>query len=139
MTRLKEALSFRDVFKQPVIGNLHITNGRIRSLLDMQVDLIEEEAGEFFDAIETLKAGTPQIQPTDDVRRTQVLKELSDLVFVCYQFAACFGLDLDEALARVYESNMTKLDKSGNPIYREDGKVLKGPNYKKPDLTSLVE
>lgn len=139
MTRLKEALSFRDVFKQPVIGNLHITNGRIRSLLDMQVDLIEEEAGEFFDAIEILKAGTPQIQPTDDDRRTQVLKELSDLVFVCYQFAACFGLDLDEALARIYESNMTKLDESGNPIYREDGKVLKGPNYKKPDLTSLVE
>ena len=139
MTRLQEALSFRETFKQPIIGNLHVTNGRIRGLMDMQVDLIEEEAGEFFDAVEILKAGTPQIQPTDDIRRTEVLKELSDLVFVCYQFAACFGLDLDEALARVYESNMSKLDESGKPIYREDGKVLKGPNYKKPNLKSLVE
>ena len=139
MTRLQEALSFRETFKQPIIGNLHVSNGRIRSLMDMQVDLIEEEAGEFFDAVEILKAGTPQVQPTDDIRRTEVLKELSDLVFVCYQFAACFGLDLDEALARVYHSNMSKLDESGAPIYREDGKVLKGPNYKKPNLKSLVE
>ena len=59
----------------------------------------------------------------DMARRENLLKELADLVFVCYQYAACFGLDLDEALARVFKSNMTKLNEYGNPIYREDGKV----------------
>ena len=60
------------------------------------------------------------------------------MVFVCYQFAAAYGLDLDTAMQRVYESNMSKLDDDGNPIYRDDGKVLKGPNYKKPELGDLV-
>ena len=60
----------------------------------------------------------------------EVLKELSDLVFVCYQFAAAYGLDLDTAMQRVFESNMSKLGDDGKPIYREDGKVLKGPNYR---------
>ncbi len=46
--------------------------------------------------------------------------------------------DLDEALNRVHESNMSKLDEDGKPIYREDGKVLKGPNYKPPDLSDLI-
>jgi predicted HAD superfamily Cof-like phosphohydrolase len=72
-------------------------------------------------------------------KRENILKELSDLVFVAYQFAAAFGLDLDEALARVYKSNMSKLDEQGNPIYREDGKVLKGPNYRPPHLKTLIK
>ncbi len=66
------------------------------------------------------------------------LKELADLVYVCYQFAANLEWDLDEALKRVHKSNMSKLDEYGNPIYRADGKVLKGPNYKPPTLTDLV-
>ena len=66
------------------------------------------------------------------------LKELADLVYVCYGYAATFGWNLDEAVKRVHESNMSKLGDDGKPIYREDGKVLKGPNYKKPDLTDLV-
>ena len=65
------------------------------------------------------------------------LKELADLVYVCYQFAENMGWFLDEALNRVHESNMSKLDDDGNPIYREDGKVLKGPNYKPPYLEDL--
>ena len=60
-----------------------------------------------------------------------------DLVFVCYQFAAAYNLDLDEALRRVFESNMSKLDEQGNVIYRADGKVLKGPNYQPPNLAGL--
>ena len=100
----------------------------------MQVDLIEEEAGEFFDAV---YVGMEEIENVK--KRENILKELSDLVFVCYQFAACFGLDLDVAMARVFDSNMSKLDKRGNPIYREDGKVLKGPFYRQPDLESLVK
>ena len=65
------------------------------------------------------------------------LKELADLVYVCYQYAENMGWFLDEALHRVHESNMSKLDEDGKPIYREDGKVLKGPNYKPPDLSDL--
>jgi NTP pyrophosphatase (non-canonical NTP hydrolase) len=65
------------------------------------------------------------------------LKELADLVYVCYQYAANMRWFLDEALDRVHESNMSKLDKDGKPIYRDDGKVLKGPNYKPPDLSDL--
>ncbi len=67
----------------------------------------------------------------------EALKELADLVYVCYQYAENMGWFLDEALNRVHESNMSKLDEDGNPIYREDGKVLKGPNYKPPDLSDL--
>jgi len=68
----------------------------------------------------------------------EALKELADLVYVAYQYAANMGWDLDEALNRVHLSNMSKLDDEGKPIYREDGKVLKGPNYKPPTLTDLI-
>ena len=66
------------------------------------------------------------------------LKELADLVYVCYQYAENMGWFLDEALNRVHESNMSKLGDDGKPIKREDGKVLKGPNYQPPNLTDLV-
>ena len=66
------------------------------------------------------------------------LKELADLVYVCYQYAANMNWDLDEAMHRVHESNMSKLDQDGKPIYRDDGKVLKGPNYQPPDLSDLI-
>ena len=66
------------------------------------------------------------------------LKEVADLVYVCYQYAENMGWDLDEAMYRVHESNMSKLDEEGKPIYRDDGKVLKGPNYKPPNLQDLV-
>ena len=56
------------------------------------------------------------------------LKELAALVYVCYQYAENLGWDLDEALNRVHRSNMSKLGEDGNPLRREDGKVLKGPN-----------
>ena len=65
------------------------------------------------------------------------LKELADLVYVCYQYAENMNWFLDEALNRVHLSNMSKLDEDGKPILREDGKVLKGPNYKPPDLSDL--
>lgn len=67
-----------------------------------------------------------------------LLKELADLAYVVYGTAEAFGWDLDEAVKRVHESNMTKLGEDGKPIYREDGKVLKGQNYKEPYLGDLV-
>ena len=99
----------------------------------MQAGLIEEETNEFLQAARDLEGA-----PNTAENHVEVLKELSDVVFVCYQFAAAYGLDLDTAMQRVYESNMSKLDDDGNPIYRDDGKVLKGPNYRKPELGDLV-
>lgn len=131
--RLSEALLFRQTFGQPIVGKLDNKGDNLRSW-DLQLDLIEEECAEFLDAADVM-----QEDCDNEGKQESLLKELSDLVFVCYQFAACFGLDLDEALARVYDSNMTKLDEQGNVIYREDGKVLKGPNYKPPALKSLLK
>lgn len=68
-----------------------------------------------------------------------LLKELADLVYVCYGYADRFGWDLDEAFRRVHLSNMSKLDPvTGKPILREDGKILKSSSYKEPNLKDLV-
>ena len=91
----------------------------------IQKALIDEEWSEFHEAYHM----------KDDCEQ---LKELADLVYVCYQFAASQEWDLDEAMQRVHESNMSKLDANGRPIYRPDGKVLKGPNYKEPYLLDLI-
>jgi len=97
----------------------------------MQRTLIVEEFKEFLDAENQLIMGFT-------VNATDCLKELADLVFVCYQYAENLRWDLDEALNRVYQSNMSKLGEDGKPILREDGKILKGPNYKEPNLSDLV-
>ena len=91
----------------------------------VQKSLIDEEWSEFHEAYH-MKDECDQ------------LKELADLVYVCYQFAASQEWDLDEAMQRVHESNMSKLDANGRPIYRPDGKVMKGPNYKEPYLLDLI-
>lgn len=67
-----------------------------------------------------------------------LLKELGDLVFVCYQAAENMGWDLDETMQRIFESNISKLDGNGNPIRGDNGKILKGPSYQPPDLSDLV-
>ena len=85
--------------------------------------LIAEEVSEFFSA------------DTD----VDELKELTDLLYVAYQYAEVKGWDLDEAYRRVHRSNMSKVGKDGRAFYREDGKVLKGPNYRPPDLRDLVD
>ena len=97
----------------------------------MQKHLIVEEFKEFLEA--------EQLLLKDFTRNKEdCLKELADLVYVCYQYAANMGWDLDEAMDRVHKSNMSKLDDNGNPIFREDGKVLKSANYQPPTLTDLV-
>ena len=95
------------------------------------MNLITEEFKEFLQADGMLFRHGSNVQ-------VECLKELADLVYVCYQYAANMKWDLDEAMYRVHESNMSKLDEDGKPIYREDGKVLKGPNYKPPNLEDLV-
>jgi|TARA_R110000822_G_scaffold58333_1_gene146019 predicted HAD superfamily Cof-like phosphohydrolase len=97
-------------------------HGYNRKLEDLRWALLKEEFSEVRDA-ET---------PVD------LLKELADLVYVTYGYAATYGWNLDEAVRRVHKSNMSKLGVDGRPLKRPDGKVLKGPNYKKPNLSDLV-
>lgn len=133
MTLLEQAKKFREIFKQESLDNISRYGFIKKQLWDMQFSLITEEYFELSKAIDECFADPENID-----RRVELLKELSDLVFVCFQFAAAFNIDLDEAMARVYQSNMSKLDEQGNPIFRADGKVLKGPNYTPPDLTDCV-
>ena len=108
-----------------------IKNSQEKQTTAYQSRLISEEFNEFIEA-ESL------IYRDNSKFREDTLKELADLVYVCYQYAANMGWFLDEALDRVHQSNMSKLGEDGKPIYREDGKVLKGPNYKEPTLTDLI-
>ena len=108
----------------------NISSSISREARSYQKNLIVEEFKEFLEADSDLfRVGSPP--------KEHCLKELADLVYVCYQYAESQGWFLDEALDRVHKSNMYKLDDDGNPIYREDGKVLKGPNYKPPNLSDL--
>lgn len=100
----------------------------------MQLSLIQEESREVTQAAFSCEANIGAIAAREDL-----LKELADVVFVCYQMAEYMGWNLDEAMLRVFQSNMSKLDENGNILRRADGKVLKGANYKPPTLTDLVE
>ncbi len=131
MSLLEQARKFREVFNQESLDNISRYGFIKKKLWDMQVALITEEAREFLDASDEVFA-----DPENQDARQELLKELSDLVFVCYQFAAAFNLDLDQAMNLVFESNLSKLDEQGNAIFRADGKVLKGPNYQPPDLAA---
>ena len=108
-----------------------LKNSTGRTKRSYQKSLIVEEFNEFLEAEGFLFMHGKNHQE-------HALKELADLVYVCYQYAENMGWFLDEALDRVHQSNMSKLGEDGKPIYREDGKVLKGPNYKPPDLSDLT-
>ena len=96
---------------------------RAYALIEMRLKLIHEEMDEFVNAPDFPNA----------------IKELADLVYVIYGFAATFGIDLDLAVRRVHASNMSKLGDDVKPIKREDGKVLKSHNYKPPVMDDLCE
>jgi predicted HAD superfamily Cof-like phosphohydrolase len=120
-----DALAFRRIMGQPV-------NTFTPELVLLQKTLIREEWHELSQALQEC------FDHLENKRcREEALKELADLVYVCYQLAAAVGWDLDEALKRVHESNLSKLV-DGKPVKRLDGKVLKGPNYKPPSLIDLV-
>ena len=108
-----------------------LKNSADRQTRGVQHKIIVEEFREFLEAEGMLFMHGRNHQE-------DALKELADLVYVCYQYAENMGWFLDEALNRVHESNMSKLGADGKPIYREDGKVLKGPGYKPPNLEDLT-
>ena len=122
-SNLEQAKEFREGF--------NVQNSSSRTSRNLQKNLIVEEFKEFLEAEGLL------FRNNNDLK-ADALKELSDLVYVCYQYAVNMNWDLDEALRRVHESNMSKLDEDGKPIYRDDGKVLKSKNYKPPTLTDLI-
>jgi predicted HAD superfamily Cof-like phosphohydrolase len=93
---------------------------------EIRCALIEEEAAEFREALE---AG--------DI--VEVADAIADLLYVVYGAAVTFGIPIDEVFAEVHRSNMTKLGPDGAPIYREDGKVLKGPSYEPPEVLGVLE
>jgi len=91
--------------------------------LGLRDSLVEEEASE------VLNASTPE----------QILKELADLVYVCFGYAVTYGWDLNEAIDRIHKNNVGRMKQPDGTIkYREDGKVLKNPHYPKVDLSDLV-
>ena len=122
-SNLEQATEFREAFQVQNSNNLPSRT--------LQKNLILEEFKEFLEAEGMLFRQSLSLHE-------DALKELADLVYVCYQYAANMEWDLDEALRRVHESNMSKLDEDGKPTYMEDGKVLKSKNYKPPTLQDLV-
>ena len=112
-------------------AGFQVTNSTTPASRTMQKQLIIEEFKEFLEAEQQYIPGLKR-------NAEECLKELADLVYVCYQYAQNVNWDLDEALDRVHQSNMSKLGEDGLPIRREDGKVLKGPNYQPPTLIDLV-
>lgn len=122
MTNFDMVEEFHYAFNLPI---QHEITGIDEELRDLRIRLIEEEVTEVKEAME---AG----------RVYDVAKELADVLYVVYGTALVYGIDLDWAFQKVHESNMSKLGPDGKPIYREDGKVLKGPNYAPPDMSSFA-
>ena len=91
----------------------------------LRLELIQEELEELREAV-----GNADI--------VEVADALTDILYVTYGAGHAFGIDLDKCFEEVQASNMSKLGEDGKPIYREDGKVLKGKNYFQPDLTSVL-
>ena len=108
-------------------------------LLKLRKQLLQEEVTELFQeldaAIEITEKGVPVPRPLFK----QMCKETADVQYVLSGLCVSFGLPIDEAFELTHESNMSRLGPDGKPVYREDGKVTKGPNYHKPDLSGLKQ
>jgi predicted HAD superfamily Cof-like phosphohydrolase len=116
---------FHRSFKHPLGLDYPTSHAVVNSEKKLRKDLIQEEYEELIDAINNENADG-------------VLKELCDLVYVCVGFAVTYGWSFDTAFNRVHQSNMSKLDPDGNPVYRRDGKVVKSSCYEPPKLLDLV-
>jgi predicted HAD superfamily Cof-like phosphohydrolase len=144
MSRLiQQAIDWRIAFGHPVSESREQIPNCPK--VEFQLSLIDEEFGELhgaaWDLIETIVQHTDYDNATvEEIKkaRQELLKEMADSVFVIYQLAAYLGMNLDEAMDRVFTSNMSKLDENGKPIYNEKGKVMKGPNYQPPDLSDIA-
>lgn len=123
------------------VGEFHEAMGARRNvwpptddLYRLRATLIREETNEYLEAAEGYNATERKVQVPI---KSDVAKELADLLYVVYGTADAFGIDIDRVFAEVHRSNMSKLV-DGKPLKREDGKVLKGPNYTPPNLEFVV-
>ncbi len=94
--------------------------------MKLRFDLIQEELNELKDAMETKNL-------------KEIADALTDILYVTYGAGCAYGIDLDKCFKEVQRANMSKLGKDGKPIFNEHGKVMKGPNYSKPNLKKFVE
>ena len=122
MTNFERVGLFMTTFGQEVKKKPGWSSDKINTL---RINLIEEELNEFKEAIEK-----------KDLK--EVADALTDILYVTYGAGHAFGINLDNCFDEVQNSNMSKLDNDGKPIYNNDGKVMKGPNYFKPDLKKFL-
>jgi len=122
MTNFEKVRLFMKTFGQEVKTNPSLSTNKIN---DLRISLINEELDEFKEAIKN-----------DNIK--EVADALTDILYVTYGAGHAFGIDLDKCFEEVQRSNMSKLGKDGKPIYNEHGKVMKGPDYFKPDLTKFT-
>lgn len=134
-THLSDAYEFRAAMGLPV--ELADRDVRMFCLALGQRDEERKDWRHVLRCLANIEEEYKELMGSIDGPSENVLKELADLVYVVYQFAACMGWDLDEAMSRVHESNLSKFDDDGKPII-VNGKVQKGPNYRPPDLFDLV-
>jgi len=99
--------------------------------------LLLEELGELSDALYEAETRYRSIEFTTIEERVAVIKEMADVIYTLYGFARKFGVDLDEAVRRVHASNMSKFNTDGTVSMNAEGKIIKGLNYKEPDLSDL--
>ncbi len=122
MTNFERVKIFMQTFGQRVNNKASFPSDKTVSL---RVDLIKEELNELNEAIET-----------KDIK--EVADALTDILYVTYGAGHAFGINLDKCFEEVQNSNMSKLDLNGKPIFNDKGKVMKGPNYFKPDLSKFL-
>ena len=122
MSNFNKVGTFMKTFGQEVKIKPSFSSDKINKL---RIDLIKEELDELQEAMKN-----------NDL--LEVADALTDILYVAYGAGHAFGIDLDKCFDEVQNSNMSKLGKKGEPIYNESGKVMKGPNYFKPDLTKFV-
>lgn len=107
--------------------------------INLGIKLIKEELYELEMEVTDLQDYWGEDLAIPESIKKRFTKELADLLYVTYWLAARIGIDLDAAFRLIHQSNMSKLGPDGKAIKREDGKVLKGPNYRPPDLTHIIK
>ena len=122
MSNFNKVGTFMKSFGQEVKTKPSFSTDKINKL---RIDLIKEELDELTEAM-------------DNKDLLEVADALTDILYVTYGAGHAFGIDLDKCFDEVQNSNMSKLDLNDKPIYNESGKVMKGPNYFKPDLSKFV-
>jgi predicted HAD superfamily Cof-like phosphohydrolase len=122
MTNFNKVGIFMKTFGQEIKNKPSFSSEKINKL---RIDLIKEELDELTEAMKNKDL-------------LEVADALTDILYVVYGAGHAFGINLDKCFEEVQNSNMSKLDENGKPIYNDSGKVMKGPNYFKPDLSKFV-